>query len=98
MLGRKKHDCPKTWWRIIIFISILTQVNMHIEKYSILGSSSSPCTLQVSENQKFVGMNKECKVDKAMCLVLLDCYNGKTIFLDKNFISSNTFHLFTDAA
>lgn len=54
--------------------------------------------MHVSENQKFVAMNKKCKVDKAMWLVLLDCYNDKTIFLDENFLSSNTLYLFTDAA
>lgn len=54
--------------------------------------------MHVSENQKFVAMNKKCKVDKAMWLVLLDCYNDKTIFLDENFMSSNILYLFTDAA
>lgn len=53
--------------------------------------------MQVSENQKFVAMNKKCKVDKAMWLVLLDWYNDKT-FLDENFMPSNTLYLFTDAA
>lgn len=55
-------------------------------------------TMQVSENQKFVSINKECKDDMAMWLVFLDSYNGKTMFLDEKFISSNTLHLCTDAA
>lgn len=55
-------------------------------------------TMQVSENQKFISINKECKEDMAMWLVFLDSYNGKTMFLDEKFISSNTLHLFTDAA
>lgn len=45
-------------------------------------------TMHVSENQKFVLINKECKDDMGMWLV----------FLDEKFISSNTLHLFTDAA
>lgn len=45
-------------------------------------------TMQVSENQKFVSINKECKDDVGMWLV----------FLDEKFISSNTLHLYTDAA
>lgn len=53
---------------------------------------------KVSENQKFVSINKECKDDMAMWLVFLDSYNGKTMFLDETFILSNTLHLFTDAA
>lgn len=54
--------------------------------------------MQVSENQKFVSINKECKDDMAMWLVFLDSYNGKTMFLDEKFISSNTLHLYTDVA
>lgn len=34
----------------------------------------------------------------AMWLVFLDSYNGKTMFLDEKFISSNTLHLYTGAA
>lgn len=55
-------------------------------------------TMQVSENQKFVSINKEYKDDMAMWLVFLDSYNGKTMFLDEKFNSSNTLHLYTDAA
>lgn len=55
-------------------------------------------TMKVSENQKFVSINKECKDDMAMWLVILDSYNGKTMFLDEKFISSKTLHLYTDAA
>lgn len=55
-------------------------------------------TMQVSENQKFVSTNKECNDDMAMWLVFLDSYNGKTMCLDEKFISSNTLHLYTDAA
>lgn len=54
--------------------------------------------MQVSENQKCVSINKECKDDMAMWLVFLDSYNGKTMFLDEKFISSNILHLYTDAA
>lgn len=45
-------------------------------------------TMQVSENQKFVSISKECKDDMGMWLV----------FLDEKFISSNTLHLYTAAA
>lgn len=55
-------------------------------------------TMQVSENQKFVSINKECKDNMAMWLVFLDSYSGKTMFLDEKFISSNTLHLYFDAA
>lgn len=54
--------------------------------------------MQVSENQKFVSINKESKDDMAMWLVFLDSYYGKTIFLDEKFSSSNTLHLYTDAS
>ena len=55
-------------------------------------------TLQVSENQEFITISKECKDDMALWLVFLDNHNGKTMFLDEKFISSHALHLYTDAA
>lgn len=46
--------------------------------------------MQVSENQKFVSINKECKDEMAMWLVFFYSYNGKTMFLDEKFFLSNT--------
>lgn len=42
-------------------------------------------TMQVSENQKFVSINKECKDEMATWLVFFYSYNGKTMFLDEKF-------------
>ena len=55
-------------------------------------------TLQVSENQEFITISKECKNDMALWLVFLDNHNGKTMFLDEKFITSHVLHLCTDAA
>lgn len=44
--------------------------------------------MQVLENQKFVSINKECKDEMAMWLVFFYSYNGKTMFLEKFFLSN----------
>lgn len=54
--------------------------------------------MNVSKHQKFITISRECKDDMSMWLAFLECYNGKTMFLDENFLSSNTLQLHTDAA
>ena len=46
-------------------------------------------TVQVSENQEFITISKECKDDMTLWLVFLINNNGKTMFLDQKFISSH---------
>ncbi|XP_062604208.1 uncharacterized protein LOC134266009 isoform X1 [Saccostrea cucullata] len=54
--------------------------------------------MKVSENQKFITIGLECKQDMFVWLTFLEKYNGKTMFLDEKFLSSNTLQLYTDAA
>ncbi|XP_062590566.1 uncharacterized protein LOC134252145 isoform X1 [Saccostrea cucullata] len=54
--------------------------------------------MNVSKHQKFVAITRECKDDMSVWLAFLERYNGKTMFLDENFLSSNTLQLHTDAA
>jgi hypothetical protein len=54
--------------------------------------------MQVSENQEFLTITKECKDDMALWLLFLDNYNGKTMYLDEKFISNYTLRLYTDVA
>ena len=55
-------------------------------------------TMSVKEGQKFICISKEAKLDMQTWLHFLGEYNGKSLFLDENFLSSHTMNLFTDAA
>lgn len=52
--------------------------------------------MQVSENQKFVSISKECKDEMAMCLVFFTVTMAKLCFL-RSFFKQHT-DLYTDAA
>ncbi|XP_061187278.1 uncharacterized protein LOC133195456 isoform X1 [Saccostrea echinata] len=54
--------------------------------------------MKVSENQSFITIDQECKQDMFLWLTFLEKYNGKTMFLDEKFLSSNILQLYTDAA
>lgn len=55
-------------------------------------------TMQVSESQKFVFLTKESKEDMRLWLKFLDKFNGISMFLNENFLSSLTLELYTDSA
>ncbi|VDI10949.1 Hypothetical predicted protein [Mytilus galloprovincialis] len=55
-------------------------------------------TMTVSDGQNHVYLNQETKDDIRIWLQFLDSFNGKSMFLNESFMSSNTLELHTDAA
>ncbi|CAC5415184.1 unnamed protein product [Mytilus coruscus] len=54
--------------------------------------------MTVSDSQTHVYLNLETKDDMRIWLQFLDSFNGKSMFLNESFMSSNTLELHTDAA
>ncbi|CAC5383796.1 unnamed protein product [Mytilus coruscus] len=55
-------------------------------------------TVTVADLQNHVYLNQETKDDMKILLQFLDSFNGKSMFLNESFMSSNTLELHIDAA
>ena len=55
-------------------------------------------TVGVKRPRYFIRLNWETKSDLKLSLTFLESYNGKSFFLDYNWLSSAKLHLYTDAA
>ena len=55
-------------------------------------------TMNMSKDMKLVYISNEAKDDMRTWLQFLQAFNGKSIFLDETFLSSNKLELYTDAA
>ena len=55
-------------------------------------------TIGVQKQFHYISLNKGVKADLALWLKFLDQYNGKSMFLNEKFLSSNTLKLYTDSA
>lgn len=55
-------------------------------------------TISIRKPFHHVRLNREVKADLSMWLTFLARYNGKSMFLDERFLSSNTLSLYTDSA
>ena len=55
-------------------------------------------TIGVRRPHHYISLNKEARADMLCWLQFLDQFNGKTMFIEEAWVSSNTIHLFTDAA
>lgn len=55
-------------------------------------------TVGVKRPRYFIRLNRETKSDLHLWLTFLESYNGKSFFLDYNWLSSAKLHLYTDAA
>ena len=55
-------------------------------------------TVGVKRPRYFIRLNRETKSDLKLWLNFLESYNGKSFFLDYNWLSSAKLHLYTDAA
>lgn len=55
-------------------------------------------TIGIRKPFHHVSLNRQVKADLSMWLIFLARYNGKSMFLDERFLSSNTLSLYTDSA
>ena len=55
-------------------------------------------TIGIKKPFHHVHLNREVKADLSMWLTFLARYNGKSMFLNERFLSSNTLSLYTDSA